>query len=249
MIEQASMTDLSISPLERAMNDLAEAQAEMERCRLRIEKLQFVVDYLTGNEPQVTSRPGSPATSDATASNSVRLLSKDSPLFGKSLAEAAIYALGQIGTPSSDVEIAACLSDLGWSFVGNKSAAISIYWALRENSLKHKDVLSEPGSKWRLSSWGEDSERAAKSRLSLKVARANGVVLGPRPKITPEMESRLKELLDQGTPVAIAARELNISAPTVYRFMKRVTEPTPDLTDVARSTLTEQDQAPKDSDE
>lgn len=241
------MHGLSDSPLERAMKDLVEAQAEMDRCRLRIEKLQFVVDYLTGSESHELSRVGNLATPDATVSHSTRLLSKDSPLFGKSLAEAAIYALGQIGTPSSDVEIAACLSDLGWSFVGNKSAATSIYWALRENALKHKDVLSEPGSKWRLSAWGQDSERAAKSRLSLKVARANGVVLGPRPKITPEMEVRLKKLLDQGTPVAVTARELKISVPTIYRFMKRVTEPVPDLTDVARATLTEQDDTPVDA--
>lgn len=238
------MADTSTSPLERAMNDLADAHADMERCRLRVEKLQFVVDYLTGNEPQAASRAANPAPSDTSVGSSIRLLSKDSPLFGKSLAEAAIYALTRLGTPSSDVEIAAYLNDLGWSFVGNKSAATSIYWALRENALKHKEVLSEPGSKWRLSSWGQDSERAAKSRLSLKVARANGVVLGPRPKVTPEMEARLKELLDQGTPVAVAARQLNISAPTIYRFMKRVTDPMPDLTDVARATLAEQDDRP-----
>jgi len=58
------------------------------------------------------------------------------------------------------------------------------------------------------------------------------------------MEAQLKELLDQGTPVAVAARQLNISAPTIYRFMKRVTDPMPDLTDVARATLAEQDDRP-----
>ena len=230
------------------MQDLADAQAEMERLRLHVEKLQFVIAYLSGNEPSSASRTVSNPASDVSVDSSARLLSKDSPLFGRSLAEAAIYALSQLGKPSSDSEIVARLTELGWKFPTNKSAPTNVYWALRENSIKYKNVLTIPGPKWKLPSWGiPESKHAVKARQSLNVARANGVVLGPKPKVTPEMEVQLKELLDQGMPVAVAARKMNISSPTVYRFIKRITEPAPDLVDVARSVIVESDDKPADA--
>ncbi len=238
-------------PIERAKLDLENTEAEIAANRAQLAvlaaktheleaKAQKLRDFIelyqsyvavsaTEEAPPPTPPMGFP-TQESDSLDSPMILAPSSPFYGKGLAEAACVALRQIGSPTDVSHIATVLRGGGWKFP-NGGYLQSIYWALRKRSISHGDVLSMPKSKWALSEWKLDNERATKSREGLISARARGVRLGPKPKIDPD---KAEELLKQHIGAGEMANILGVSRTAMYKWLNNRDHQRPVVSDITK---------------
>lgn len=59
-----------------------------------------------------------------------------------------------------------------------------------------------------------------RQREGIAIAKANGVYKGRKPSLTPDQVAIAKTRIDVGESVAAVARELGISRPTMYAYLK-----------------------------
>ncbi|MGV0331906.1 recombinase family protein [Corynebacterium macginleyi] len=60
-----------------------------------------------------------------------------------------------------------------------------------------------------------------RTREGVALARSQGRVAGPRPKLSSEQAQVVKELIDGGKTISAVARTFGVSRPTIYRVLKR----------------------------
>jgi len=228
-----------VNDLHAQIHELTSKLADAEA---RLARLNSAVEVLA--EYETTERTASPtqlvAIDQAVAADTPRLMDERSPLYGKSLPEAAVHILKVEDQPLAASAIGVRLRESGWPF-SSPNPETTIYWALRHRSMREKDVVSVPGSKWGMREWGLETPVSARTKAGLVAAVARGQKLGPRHKMTPELAERLKQFLDNGMSISKAATALGVSKPTVYRFMHRSTEThKPDLVTLARKMVADQ---------
>jgi len=200
--------------LERAKTDLAAIEAEIAELQVRAEKLRAYIEVAPKYEAfQGREEPELPS------------LSKDSPLYGKGLAEACVIVLEMAQAPLTAAEVTASLKREGWHFVSGDPPTL-IAWALRDLNKRTARVLRMPNSRWAMTSWRPP--HVAKSVAGLNAARRRGVQLGAPRKVTEEMVRQMEALAKSGKTIEQIAQTLGVSQPTVKRYRRAAKgEPTP----------------------
>lgn len=225
--------------LERAKTDLAHWEAEAERLRTLLARAESEVqkhraaievfsryqsDTAVARHEPPSLQPAQPVEVPQPQPS----LRKDSPYYGKSLAEAATLVLAFRGQPMTVAEVVRTLREAGWNFT-SKNPATNLYWTLRERQQKMADVITIPGSKWALASWKPDNEHIAKTREGLAAARARGLKLGPPPKLTPEVIAKIDAMRAAGMKIADIAVKIKVSRQAIYKWLSSRDEKRPDL--------------------
>lgn len=72
-----------------------------------------------------------------------------------------------------------------------------------------------------LAEWERDL-LVQRTREGVELARAQGRVAGPKPKLRAEQVQMAKNLIESGKSVSAVARIFNVSRPTIYRALKRI---------------------------
>jgi len=159
-------------------------------------------------------------------------LPTNSPFYGLTLPEIVAKVLGTQTEPRVPREI--------WALIDGKFPTTSrdpihgVQWALQRRSKSHGDVMLIGEGKWGMSDWYTEEERKkitaslgpmsgrdranhiAKTTNAAMVMKARGVRMGAPKKMTPEIISKLRQLIENGLSVAEASKEVGIKASTFY---------------------------------
>lgn len=190
------------------MSDLAAVEAQICELQARAVKLRAYVELASEYEA------GGPSTPTDDAPQSGGRITRDSPFYGKSLAQAAVLAIEQAGQPLTRGEIATRLKEAGWEFVSD-TPQTTITFALTQLRNRTGEVVGIADGKWDLTKWRDPS--LAKSVQGLNMARERGVRLGPPPKMTPELKALADKMLDENRPLAEIANAVGVSEITIKR--------------------------------
>jgi hypothetical protein len=228
--------EIEISDLE---TKIADARARADKRRNFLEMLEHYSAHGVNEVPIPAQEPEEQrARSNVdiavrhVAEAPLAALSKDSPFYGISLAEAACVVLKAKAEPLTAAAIVRELRAGGWMFTA-KNPTVTLYWAMRERALKLGDVIATPGNTWSLSVWRPDDDRLRAARAGLAAARTRGARLGPPIRFTDELKTQVDSLLAEGKKVPTIARVIGISAPAIYKWLHTRDQQKPDLIEAA----------------
>lgn len=172
-------------------------------------------------------------------SNSLQKFGPDNPYFGLGLAEASMRYIGSKGKPQLPSDIWAALKDAGYENA-HRNPVDAIRSVLGRRSKKFGDVLLVGGGKWDLVSnytqveierisrelGGMPAREAVthskKTSEGMRMAARRGVKLGPKPIITEEMATKLKQLIAGGLSLRAIGKAVGVSHTTVEDWKKRI---------------------------
>jgi hypothetical protein len=161
--------------------------------------------------------------------------------WGLAKPDALVKLLDDTGAPLSPREMSAILEAEGFPST-HEDPVKSAGWALKKRAEKVGDVLLIGRGKWGLRSWYSEDElelfrrgiggmggrdradHSAKTRAGMAALRANGVLLGRRPGMTPERLDTIEQMILAQRKVADIAAELGVSKASIYGYftVKRV---------------------------
>ena len=225
--------------IERAQADLDRVEENIRNVQDKIAILQANLDKNIVDRQRLTSALeimrsySKDARDEGSPSYSTELprLDKSSPMYGKSLLEAAVYLSNEAKRPLTGKEIVKKMQDAGVVLtmsdpVMNANLTLNKRkdlvtklkggrWIVVSADSQPEQVESDTGCVRRVS----DDEHYAKTLAGLAAARARGVHLGRKPVMTDGKDKKARELLRQGMPPAKVAQEIGISRSAIYRFI------------------------------
>lgn len=237
--------DTNPSLVERVAADLALVETKIAAIQIELKDLlisklrltdaldvmkSYLEDKTKVSNPQIENM--STEEEAVTATGSFPKLDESSPMYGKSVPEAAVYLINQAKRPLTAKEIVKRMQDLGVVFTMPDpimSANLSLNkrknlvtrlkggkWSIKETVQHDKEVWTNTGCVKRLS----DDEHYEKTLAGLAAARARGVRGGRRPVMVNGKDEKARELLQQGIPPTKVAQEIGISRSAIYRFIE-----------------------------
>lgn len=139
---------------------------------------------------------------------------------GLSFAEAAVSHLATVRRSQRAIEILEALQRGGFEMTGERPL-ISLITALRKREVNDASLVQIGRGVWCLREHMTDKERAAvqhKERTSrgMQRAKAAGVTIGSKQKITAELAEKLKVMMEQGASNADMAAIAKVHKQTIY---------------------------------
>lgn len=216
--------------LNRAREDLAAVETEISNIKRRLDedrallnsaeeragKLRATIEVLTSYAISENSS-NAPVSSPTPLPSTLMQIDPSSPYYGKSLGAAAALVLAREKEPLTAAFMVQALRDEGWNFT-SANPPLALYWALRDHATKTGEVVTVPGSKWALTASRPNAAHVAKSVAGLAAARARGVVLGPRRRMTEDRVTEMRKMFTEGATIAKVADKLGVSEVTIKRY-------------------------------
>jgi hypothetical protein len=225
---------------------LAEQRAIKAAAEADIAALERALALAQGRSSPIKSAesPETQASIHAKSAESPPILSSEprkGRFWGLAKPDALVKLLGDTGAPLSLREMSAILDAEGFPST-HEDPVKSVGWALKKRAEKVGDVLLIGSGKWGLCKWytedeldglkrrlggmgGRDrGEHSAKTRAGMAALRANGVLLGRRPGMTPERLDTIEQMILAQRKVADIAAEFGVSKASIYGYftVKRV---------------------------
>jgi predicted transcriptional regulator YheO len=163
------------------------------------------------------------------ASQAASQIGPDSPFYGKSLPECAVIVIRKAGRALTEEEIVAALKVGGVQIV-SKMPQMNV----RRSMARRPDILQTRNRKWAVIETPIEGDKlppkrvvnnfttahAENTRIGIAAAQARGVTVGRTPVITPEKETILLELRNQGLQANEISKAIGVSRTTYFNYLK-----------------------------
>jgi len=192
----------------------------------RVERLSKVEELLAtyeGKNPARVSKLSKPER---------QMIAKGGPFFGMALPAAVTK---QLSTHTKPVTSRQLWEEMKEHYpTTSEDPAHAVHWALRRREQRVGDVMIVGEGKWAIRAWYSEEEQkriddslgpmagrdksnhVAKTKEAMKAMKYRGVRVGAPVKMTPEIISKLRQLIENGMSVAEASKEVGIKPSTFY---------------------------------